>query len=267
MPREGQVDQQRRRSVVPMGWLWQYIATLLVLSLGDILFHTAEALDWGGVQLNADEGGPLTINVSIDGLTHIFTCREPCDAPESVRDFVERSFSSTIMMDVDSISRQIWRHYAIKEYLLTLRDGYARGAANRTNIWFEKNTIHLPGHLVRWMEADGNPGFITSHPFRILEIGSYEGGSTTWFQRHLLHHPGSCLVCIDPWQGWTKGVLERFKANIASYPNSEKVTAIQAEAIEGLSMLIAKGTPKFDFIYIDHLVELIFSFFCAPGRK
>jgi predicted O-methyltransferase YrrM len=61
--------------------------------------------------------------------------------------------------------------------------------------------------------------------------------------------------------------LERFKANIASYPNSEKVTAIQAEAIEGLSMLIAKGTPKFDFIYIDHLVELIFSFFCAPGRK
>lgn len=205
-----------------------------------------------GVRLNADEGDPLTLDIRMDGHVHVFTCPEPCDAPASVNRFVERHLSG--VDNVDEVERQIWWQYAIKEYLLAIRDSRDSSArvhrrSDRTNVWFETNTFHLPGHLLRWIKA---PGFLTSHPLRVLEIGSYEGGSATWFQRHLLHHPESRLVCIDPWQGWTRdGVLQRFKANIALYPHAEKVTAIQAEAIEGLALLIANGAPKFDFIYID----------------
>ncbi len=39
-----------------------------------------------------------------------------------------------------------------------------------------------------------------SKPIRILEIGSYTGGSAMWFTHHLLSlHDDSLLVCIDAW--------------------------------------------------------------------
>merc|ERR1711865_1160962 len=73
-----------------------------------------------GVRLNADEGDPLTLDIRMDGHVHLFTCPEPCDAPASVNRFVERHLSG--VNNVDEVERQIWWQYAIKEYLLAVRD-------------------------------------------------------------------------------------------------------------------------------------------------
>lgn len=34
----------------------------------------------------------------------------------------------------------------------------------------------------------------------MLQIGSYEGGSTVWFAKNILLHADSVLFCIDSWE-------------------------------------------------------------------
>ncbi len=40
--------------------------------------------------------------------------------------------------------------------------------------------------------------------FHILEIGSYEGKSTTWFLDNLLLSKDSTITCVDPWMNFSQ---------------------------------------------------------------
>jgi hypothetical protein len=43
--------------------------------------------------------------------------------------------------------------------------------------------------------------FDKSKKWKILEIGSKEGSSATYFSDHILDHPESSIVCVDPFDG------------------------------------------------------------------
>ena len=50
-----------------------------------------------------------------------------------------------------------------------------------------------PIKLSKWL-----PYLPVGHPVTAIEIGSYEGESTVWLLEHVLTHPDSRIICIDP---------------------------------------------------------------------
>lgn len=79
---------------------------------------------------------------------------------------------------------------------------------------------------------------------KALEIGSWEGRSTTWFLENALHHEESKITCIDPWP--SSEVFIRFVYNIRDYIN--KVDIRKGYSSDVLRTL---NENTFDFIYID----------------
>ena len=91
-------------------------------------------------------------------------------------------------------------------------------------------------------------------PLRMLEIGSFEGRSATWFLDHLLTHEASHLTCVDTFQGSHEhrsrdlDLLEtRCRSNLARF--GPKVTVIQGSSFEILRSCMR--APQYDIIYID----------------
>jgi hypothetical protein len=87
-------------------------------------------------------------------------------------------------------------------------------------------------------------------PMKILEIGSFEGLSTTW----LLKHTNAHVTCVDTWEGsdehtdeHKQGLYERFLENIE--PWKDRVTILRGESGKVLRTLPCEET--YDFIYID----------------
>lgn len=98
---------------------------------------------------------------------------------------------------------------------------------------------------------------------RILEIGAFEGASTTWMLDNLMGHPESLLVVVDTFEGGMehrstcsnpkynlKTLYERFRANVNSCEHVNKLEVIRMRSEDALLELRRKGT-SFDFIYID----------------
>ncbi len=104
--------------------------------------------------------------------------------------------------------------------------------------------------------------------FHILEIGSYEGKSTTWFLDNLLLSKDSTITCVDPWMNFsqdsnsfnsynadvTQWSLEKIKEvflhNILQSGQSDKVIIHQSLSHEALPILITQK-KFYDLIYID----------------
>jgi predicted O-methyltransferase YrrM len=99
-----------------------------------------------------------------------------------------------------------------------------------------------------------------------LEIGSYEGRSTTWIAENMMEEEGGQIICIDTWEGGEEhkaagndmgSVEERFDHNMkllkASHPKAIVGKHIGLSTIK-LSELIGDEEgwlEHFDFIYID----------------
>jgi predicted O-methyltransferase YrrM len=99
---------------------------------------------------------------------------------------------------------------------------------------------------------------------KFLEIGSYEGRSTSWFMDKILTDKSSTIHCLDLWEGsgkqgaWAKEIYDKyimdniystFLANTAEYGNR-----VTHEV--GISQLALRKMPTdpescFDFIYVD----------------
>ena len=101
---------------------------------------------------------------------------------------------------------------------------------------------------------------------RVLEVGAYEGGSTTFFQRYLLAHERSSLLAVDTWRDTSDpesyaadgsaaaapgaATLDRFRRNVAAAANARKVTALRGDSATVLARLVDQRR-KFDFVYVD----------------
>lgn len=86
---------------------------------------------------------------------------------------------------------------------------------------------------------------------RMLEIGSWEGRSTTWFLTYLPH---ATITCVDTFQGGVEhaamterhGIEDRFLHNIQ--PFQDRVTVRKGNSVEQLYGLVPN---TYDLIYVD----------------
>lgn len=120
-----------------------------------------------------------------------------------------------------------------------------------TNDWFEQI---LPTWEI--LTASLRPPS-APRPLRILELGSFEGSSTTWILENLANHPSASMTVIDTFAGGMEhetsevdSLEDRFRANVEKCANVGKLRVIKARTHEGLIDLRREGA-KFDFIYID----------------
>ena len=110
----------------------------------------------------------------------------------------------------------------------------------------------------------------TSHlrhqKLRILELGSFEGASTTWILDNLMNHDESNLIAVDTFEGGMehqKGpdgqdsynlsswpLLHRFKSNVSQSHNYDKLTFMKSTTLAAL-LTLRRQNRMFDFIYID----------------
>ena len=97
----------------------------------------------------------------------------------------------------------------------------------------------------------------------ILEVGSFEGGSTTWILDHLMTHPESRMTAIDTFEGGMEhldsdqvhtfdisSLESRFRSNISKCQHVKKLRVMKAKSDDALLELRREGA-RFDFIYID----------------
>ena len=131
-----------------------------------------------------------------------------------------------------------------------------------TNNWFDK-------HVEIWKEM-----LSFYKPCKILEIGSYEGKSTTFLIDQIAHSRDLTLHCVDSWEGGiehskqgffdtsnasAKGMNEverRFKENlsksIAAAPQKVDLTVHKGLSSLELPKLISSGfSGYFDLVYVD----------------
>ena len=123
---------------------------------------------------------------------------------------------------------------------------------NFTNDWFSSIPKPIWEQLI--------PQF---KPKRILEIGSYEGASSTYLIEKLCNDQPIELHCVDTWSGGIEhtgtnmGEVEaRFDANIAHaqslFPNRVIFHKYKGFSDAVLIKLLAEGKGgHFDFIYVD----------------
>ncbi len=113
----------------------------------------------------------------------------------------------------------------------------------------------ISGHIGTWGLWFAE--LIRTAPIRILEVGSWQGGSTLWLLDHVIGPRGGSITCVDPWEGSTeRAFLEPlgltleglFDANVARTGLAERVHKIRGRSQEVLPTL---EPGSFDFIYID----------------
>ena len=104
--------------------------------------------------------------------------------------------------------------------------------------------------------------FDKSKKWKMLEIGSKEGSSATYFSDHMLNHPESSLVCVDPFdssnpttphESGEQHTRTLLLDNISKSKNGNKITLIEKYSADFYPV----NSDTFNFIYIDgsHLVE------------
>ena len=117
-----------------------------------------------------------------------------------------------------------------------------------------------------WFDSDILPDWQhrTTHlldkSLSILEVGCFEGASTTWILDNLMSHPSSTLVAIDSFEGGMEHqnplqydlptLEQRFHANVALCPRAGKLSVMKTTSEKALLELRQEGRV-FDFVYID----------------
>jgi len=90
-----------------------------------------------------------------------------------------------------------------------------------------------------------------------LEIGSFEGKSTTWLLDNILTNDSSRITCIDTFNGSYEhagmgvdlnNLYNRFMNNIAGYESRTKVIVGESGKILSSGQLV---NEQFDFVYVD----------------
>lgn len=115
-----------------------------------------------------------------------------------------------------------------------------------TTNWFEP-------HVPSW-EKTLYP--LKDKPINVLEIGVFEGRSSTWLLEELFNHSESKLVVIDLFkQFWGANNdydhEKTFRENIAKSGKEKQVQIIKSNSFDALVKLNHENQTKFDFIYID----------------
>ncbi|KAL9610236.1 MAG: hypothetical protein Q9167_005058 [Letrouitia subvulpina] len=122
-------------------------------------------------------------------------------------------------------------------------DSQARGRFTFQHCWFE---------LIRREWEQLTSSLRGGQKLTILEIGAFEGASTTWILDNLMAHPHSRITVIDAFEGGMEhqdgydlpSLESRFRSNVsnANTPRSW---------IDDALLTLRQSHSRFDFIYID----------------
>ena len=123
-----------------------------------------------------------------------------------------------------------------------------------TQNWFDRHIPNWENHCL---------GFATQ-AMRILEVGAFEGASTTWILDTLLVHELSELVTLDSFTGGVEhrdsqdaniyhleSLEARFWQNIYLCKGKKKLQLIKGDSVETLTRIRLDEVGRFDLIYID----------------
>ena len=110
--------------------------------------------------------------------------------------------------------------------------------------------------LPHWLPIIGPA--LAPENLRALEIGVYEGRSTVWMLEHILTHPTSRIVCLDPFEPnagmvWTQRPHEyhdAFLENTAPYREQIAVVRAYSQNVDAAT-LAAYAPNGYDLVYID----------------
>jgi predicted O-methyltransferase YrrM len=119
-----------------------------------------------------------------------------------------------------------------------------------SNSWFLSNNIKASfDKLINFININNK--------ITIIEIGSFEGQSTSYFLNNYIKHPNSILYALDTFEGSIehnneekKSLLNKFKYNIELTNKSNQVKIMQNKSLFSLSQLVLQNI-KADLIYID----------------
>jgi hypothetical protein len=121
------------------------------------------------------------------------------------------------------------------------RAGYARMRARlKRATGYAFTTDYVTANEAAW--AAHLQAFAGREGVRLLEIGSYEGRSAVWFLEHVLTHPTSRLVSVDP------NALPAFEHNLRVSGAAARVERIQRRSEDVLASL---PPESFDIVYVD----------------
>lgn len=129
-------------------------------------------------------------------------------------------------------------------------------------------TKEYPTHFsADWFTADADEWIRLLRDFpgrsvNALEIGSFEGRSAHWLLENLLTYPGSCLWCVDPWDGRdpclgikTSDAERMFDGNMLKFVRdstveNRKFHKLKMESVTALTGFTTTGM-RFDLVFID----------------
>ena len=233
----------------------------------------SRSLSYDSVHLNSNITTP-SVYMWFNSVSYEFSCSFPCHVAVEVN-----NFCSAIALPSSNVQAgcvvNIWRQHAVLEHLLGLREGIKvtnhNAGLRRSNNWFEQSTLYLlPLLATHFLPSfvDQQGILFALRPISILEVGSYEGGSTIWFLRYLLSHPDSVIVCVDAWTDTqsqdpdvnmhyngsatpSDDTFRIFQSNMKLTNLSHHVRSMRGDSLSVLSSLVASNDIMFDIAYID----------------
>ena len=177
---------------------------------------------------------------------------------------IEEALSSLEADIADGIDNH-WTHYCLGHHLAGLGRLMEAAAAFRRSHALQGWTASeergytftqdfFSGQIAswrRWFDVT-----ICTTPISILEVGSWQGGSTLWLLDHVIAPRGGHITCVDTWQGSFEhafipelglNVEELFDANIA-----RSGLGVHVQKVRGTSQHILPDlqAQSYDFIYL-----------------
>lgn len=147
------------------------------------------------------------------------------------------------------IKKYFWR-YKDKKYSYWYVDAYLKWFYrnyNYTKTYFFKSNIQMNMHKFVKKRKINN----------ILEIGTYEGLASIWFEKKYLKNKSSSLVIVDPFFIDDKTTDMKNDTEKIFYSNFNKLNKNKVSFYKKTSdKFFEETSKKFDFIYIDGSHEL-----------
>jgi predicted O-methyltransferase YrrM len=179
-----------------------------------------------------------------------------------------------LQADVDAGVDNLWTHYCLGHHFASQGQfnhaAAAFRACHRLCGWPNSEAkgyvfTHdfFAGHIPVWQRWFTET--IQQRPIRILEVGSWQGGSTLWLLDQVVAERGGSITCVDTWEGSSEhGFLrtmglqleELFDANINRSGHGLHVEKRKGRSQDVLPQLAGR---LFDFVYIDgaHEADLV----------
>jgi hypothetical protein len=135
--------------------------------------------------------------------------------------------------------------------------GFLRGVKETEQIGYQFSVDWFSEHIPHWEKSLELAKLKKEDKHYVLEIGSYEGKSSTWISDNLLNHPDSKMFCVDTFTGGIEhrgidfsGLQDRFMHNIRQSKNFSKIQTFPGTSSMAMGLMIIHDF-KYDIIYID----------------